>query len=127
MGLRVTFPEGVGETEILQTTQGAARLRLEERISKPRFGIVNIIGRGDDIEITHQSERLFKSEESVGVVGEPVMPRELVGEFVGPQRIAIGRIDGSDADGAAACRNDGLEISRMIVAVPARQPWRDVL
>ena len=86
-------PDGVGEAEVEQPAQGCPRLRLAQRIVGEGPGIVDIDVGGTDVVVATQNEHLLAGEKLPRMAQQPLHPGELVGELLGPDRIAVGQVD----------------------------------
>ncbi|MNE99747.1 hypothetical protein D3C80_1984700 [compost metagenome] len=54
------------------------------------------------------------------MVVKPLEPGQLIGEFLGAQRIAVGQVDGGDPDRAGRL-DQGLQVTRLLVRIIAGQ------
>src|SRR5271169_4557946 len=59
-----------------------------------------------------------------GMAAQALEPGELIGEFFAVGGIAVGQVDGGDADHLLARLNQRLDIARLLVVRRARQPLR---
>ena len=94
-------PNCVGQAKPEQRLKRLASSRTEQRIVDPGRWVVNILGRGDDIEIARQNERLLRLQSFFRIVKKPRHPSEFVWIFDTIRRVAIGQIQASDAQHAA--------------------------
>src|SRR5262245_35288614 len=106
---------------MFQSSKSGPTLRLEEGIVHPCRRIRSIRRFGDNIVIAAKHERLFQTQKTFCMNGEPIEEGELIIEFRSADRIAIGTINRGDADDAVAGRNHRFEIAGLPVRLV---PWK---
>ena len=114
-------PEGVGQSKVEQRPKALPGLGEEQGVTGPGRGIVDVARFGDDVEVTGQDKALFGRQQGRGPLGQPVHEAELVGIFVRVGRIAVGQIDGRDANRARGIAHHGLHVAGLKVGVVSRQ------
>ena len=130
-GAGLVVPEGVepglvgdraqriGQAEAEQGLESLARLGLEQRVLGPGGGIVDVAGCRNDVEVAGEDQRLLGLEPLLRILKKPRHPFELVGIFLGSDRIAVGQIEAGDAQHAALERHHAFEEAGMGVLVVA--------
>ena len=98
------------------------RVEPVKRVFGPRRRIVNVLRARNDVVVAGEHQRLFVSEQGLRVRFQPPEPGELVVELLRGRGVAVGRINGGDADRLAAGERDRrLDIARLLVRAIARQ------
>ena len=114
---------GVGQPEVKEGAKPRARFHPAQSIVAKRHRVINIIVRRADIIVAGQHERDLTTQQFARVPDQPLHPAELVGEFVGADRISIRQVDRGDADLAKRC----FEVTWLLVFVIAEQSGDDLL
>ena len=114
--LRVEHAVCVGQTEIEESSEPRARFGPAESIVTEADRVVNIVVRRTNIIVAGQNERDLAAQQLAGVSDQPLHPGELVGELVGPHRIAVWQVDRSDANLAKG----RLDIPRLLTVPNCR-------
>ncbi len=118
---------GVEVAEVAERAERGAALGLEQRIVAPGVGPLRVRGLRNDVEVAGEDDGHLGSEERGGVRREPLHPGELVGEFLAPDGIAVGQVDGRHARREAARRDACLDVARLGIPVVAGKPAPHVL
>ena len=105
----------VGIAVMAQAEEGGARLRPGEGVALPPRRVVTVDILRDDIEVATKHHRHFTVQKGGGTGAQPVHPGDLVIEFRSGGRVAIGKIDGGDANAA----DRSLHIAGLLVRVIA--------
>jgi hypothetical protein len=126
-GAGLAGAQSVGEAERLQAAQRGARFRLEERVVDPRLRALGVDGLGDDVVVAGEDEGFLLVEQIAGVRLEPLHPGQLVGKFLGRDRVAVGQVNGGDAERGARHGDDRLDVARLIGIGILRQAAAHVL
>jgi hypothetical protein len=82
VGLVVAGSERFGQAQIDQRPEPRPRLGAEQRIVHPGFRIVDILRRGDDVEVARDDERLLVSEKRHHPRLQAAHPRQLVSKLL---------------------------------------------
>ncbi len=120
-GLGQAGAHRIGQTQVEQRAECGARLRLIESILRPGPGVPGVDGFGDDVVVAEQHERLLEAEQLARTGLEALHPRELVGELVGADGIAVGQVEVADSHHAPGMRHAHLDVAGVRVAVVARK------
>ncbi len=86
---RLAGAEGVGQPEIEEPAIGRPALWLEERVLGPRRRVPRVVGLGDDVVVAGEHQRRLVGEPGFRIGLERGDPGELVGEFLGFDRVAV--------------------------------------
>jgi hypothetical protein len=104
-----------------------AALGLEQGVPGPGLRVRGIPRLRDHVVVAAQHQRLLQAQQRLRMGDEPVHPGELVGEFRGAERIAVGQVDRGDAHHAAVGRDHAFEVARLLVRRVAGQAPAHVL
>ena len=111
--VRVQGAEGVGQAQVAQAPPGPPALGAEERVVGPARRIAHVDGLGDHVVVATQDGRDPVLEQRRRVRAQAPHPRQLVGEPVGPRRVAVGQVDGGHPQPA----DDALDVAGLRVGV----------
>ena len=117
----------VGQAEIEQLSERRARFGLAERVVGEGLGIVDVhLGRAD-IVVAAQHEHLLARQQLAGMAEQPLHPRELVGELLGGDGIAVGEIEPAHRQRPAWRVDTAFDIaSRLVLDVAGQGARRHV-
>ena len=121
-GRVVDRAQRVGQAKAEQGLKTLARRGAKQGVVDPGGGIVDVLGRRDDVEVAGQDQRLLGLQSLLRILKKPRHPFELVGIFVAVGGIAIGQIKAGDAQHAALQRHHAFEEARMRIFVIAGKP-----
>ena len=96
--VRVTGADRVGPARMEDPPEGGAAFGLHQGVvlHRPdREDVVGAVGR-DDVPVAGQDRRPLLGEKRLGMLAKAFHPGQLVGEFLGPDRIAVGQIEATD-------------------------------
>ena len=93
---RVNRAQRVGPALIDQSAKGGLACRLEQRVAGHRAGREGVAILGDDIVIACEDDWTLLGEKFGRARREPLHPAQFVGEFVGPDGVAVGQVDRGD-------------------------------
>jgi len=127
--------EGFGKSQVQDTAKGGAAFGAKQRVLAPGLGALGILGLRDDVVIARHQRRFLGRHQLGGAGLQPLHPAQLVVVFAARHRIAafgqlhriaIGQVQPAQAQRLFA-HHRGLDPARLLVAVVARQPARDIL
>ncbi len=91
--LAVEDAEGVGEPQMQERAKPGARFRLGQRVVAEGDRVVDVVVGRDDVVVAGHHERDLAPQQLPRAGIKPIHPGELVGEFVGGDRVAVGQIE----------------------------------
>ena len=99
----------VGEAEVEERPPRRPAFGLEQRVIDPGLRTLGVGGFGNDVEVAGKDERRLVLEEAWRARPHALHPGELVGEFLGADRIAVRQVERDDADHAVAERHQRFD------------------
>ncbi len=119
----VELAEGIGVAEGEKGAVGGAGFWLEEGVTEPRCGLVAVDVFGDDVEVAADNGGDGGGEPAGHLSLKASHPGELIGELVGADGVAVGKVDVDDADAF----DDGFEEASVAVLLVAGEGGGDGL
>src|SRR5690606_20100183 len=115
----------IRQAAVHEFTEAGPALRLKQCVVQPAGGVADVdVGR-DHVVVAGQYDGLFEPEQVAGVLLQPLQPRQLVGEFLRTDRVAVGCVDGCHPHRAAARRYHCLKVPGLVVVIVTRQSGPD--
>jgi hypothetical protein len=116
-GFVIDGTQGVGKAEILELPEGIAGFGTKQCVALPDLGVVAIDRLGNDIVVAGKNQWLLQRQAVFGERLQPLHPGQLVGEFLGVDGVAVGKIQRNHTEHAAIGREHRLDEPGLLVAV----------